>query len=101
MKKIFLSLIIILVSYVNINAQGCVAIRSNGNSCSIGKAGDAKGWQLNFNSRYFKSYKHFVGTIEQQERVKNGTEVINHAFSMDVTITKYLNPTVVNETIDK
>jgi len=79
------------VSYVNINAQGCVAIRSNGNSCNIGKAGDAKGWQLNFNNRYFKSYKHFVGTIEQHERVDNGTEVINHAYSFDFTLTKYLD----------
>jgi hypothetical protein len=70
------------------NAQGCVAIRSNGNTCSAAKAGETKGLVLNFNTRYFKSYKHFVGTEEQHERVEAGTEVINHSLSWDVTLTK-------------
>jgi hypothetical protein len=72
-------------------AQGCVAIRSNGNTCSLGKPGEAKGWQFNFNTRYFKSYKHFVGKEEQHERVENGTEVINHSLNFDFTLTRALN----------
>lgn len=72
------------------DAQGCVAIRSNGNTCSLGKPGEAKGWQFNFNTRYFKSYKHFVGTEEQHERVENGTEVINHSLNFDFTLTRAL-----------
>ena len=73
------------------NAQGCVAIRSNGNTCSMSNPATAKGWQLNFNNRYFKSYKHFVGTIEQKERAENHTEVINHSYSLDITATRYFN----------
>lgn len=73
------------------NAQGCVAIRSNGNTCSIGNPATAKGWQMNFNNRYFKSYKHFVGTIEQKEREERHTEVINHSYSLDITATRYFN----------
>ncbi len=73
------------------NAQGCVAIRSNGNTCSMNNPATAKGWQLNFNNRYFKSYKHFVGTIEQKEREENHTEVINHSYSLDITATRYFN----------
>jgi len=74
-----------------VNAQGCVAIRSNGNTCALGKPGEAKGWQFNFNTRYFRSYKHFVGKEEQKERVENGTEVINHSLNWDFTFTKALN----------
>lgn len=72
-------------------AQGCVAIRSNGNSCTMGNPAAVKGWQMNLNNRYFKSYKHFVGTEEQKERVENGTEVINHNYSLDITATRYFN----------
>lgn len=74
-----------------IQAQGCVAVRSNGNTCSLLKPEDAKGWELNFNNRYFKSYKHFVGTEEQKERVEKGTEVINHSYSLDITLRRNFN----------
>lgn len=90
MKKI-LFVIIALYSYQDAAAQGCVAIRSTGNSCSLGKPGEAKGWQLNLNNRYFKSYKHFVGTVEQKHRVDSSTEVINHSWSLDISATHILN----------
>ena len=92
MKRIY---IILFISFVFVqlrsDAQGCVAIRSNGNTCSLGKPGDAKGWQFNFNTRYFKSYKHFVGKEEQKERVERGTEVINHSLNWDFTLTRALD----------
>ncbi len=92
MKPIYIVLVI-LFAFINkqTNAQGCVAIRSNGNTCFSAKAGEGKGWLLNFNNRYFESYKHFVGTEEQKERVGRGTEVINHSFSWDFTLTRTLN----------
>lgn len=92
MKRIYIILFIsFLFVQLKSDAQGCVAIRSNGNTCSLGKPGEAKGWQFNFNTRYFKSYKHFVGKEEQHERVENGTEVINHSLSWDFTFTKALS----------
>jgi hypothetical protein len=92
MKLIYiLSVVLITLTETKLNAQGCVAIRSNGNSCSIGNPKAVKGWQLNLNNRFFKSYKHFVGTIEQKEREENGTEVINHNYSLDITATRYFN----------
>jgi hypothetical protein len=48
-------------------------------------------WTLGINSRYFKSYKHYVGTNEQKERVENGTEVINHSFSTEFSLVHNLN----------
>jgi hypothetical protein len=90
MKRLIVTILFSSIVYYTY-AQGCVAIRSNGNSCSMGKPGDAKGWQLNFNNRYFRSYKHFVGTVEQKEREEQHTEVVNYSYSLDITATRYLN----------
>ena len=92
MKRFYIILIIAFVfTQLETNAQGCVAIRANGSSCSLLKPGTDKGWHLNFNTRYFKSYKHFVGTIEQKHRTEEGSEVINYAFAWDFTLTRTLN----------
>ena len=75
------------------SAQGCVAIRGLGGSSCLNpnEAPDSTSWTLTMNSRYFKSYKHFVGVIEQKERVENETEVINHNFSTDFFIQKNIS----------
>ena len=92
MRRIYCLMIIIATGFAcKTSAQGCVAIRSNGNSCSLDKPGTGGDWQFNFNTRYFKSYKHFVGTEEQKERVEQGTEVINHSLSWDLTLTRRIN----------
>ncbi len=92
MKRFYIiALVTLLFVQSKVNAQGCVAIRSNGNTCALGKPGEAKGWQFNLNTRYFRSYKHFVGKEEQKERVENGTEVINYSLNWDLTFTKALN----------
>lgn len=86
-------LLLILFSSITftakIHAQGCVAIKGTAGVCS--RPADAKGWELNLNNRYFKSYKHFVGTDEQKERVEKKTNVINHAYELDITVTRNLN----------
>lgn len=91
MKKLLFILTLTAVSKVTMS-QGCVAIRSLGNSCSMSKPGEGNSqqWQLNLNTRYFKSYKHFVGTEEQKHRVDSNTEVINHTSSLDITLTRSL-----------
>ncbi len=96
MKSIFLLALLCIVINSQSVAQGCVAIRgAGGATCSI--TGhllhpDTTGYNLSINTRYFKSYKHFVGTQEQKQRVAGGTEVINHTFSLDVGLTKTINP---------
>jgi len=96
MKKSLLlaSLLVLLVavSYKS-NAQGCVAIRSTG-GMGIHHADSASGkgsWELGINNRYYKSYKHFVGTEEQKERVDSGTNIINHQYTLDIALTKTIN----------
>ena len=91
MKRIT-SIIIILFTfcvYQKTYSQGCVAIKGTGGICS--RPTDAKGWELTLNNRYFKSYKHFVGTVEQKQRIEEGTNVINHAEELDITATRILN----------
>jgi len=90
MKRISI-ILFIAFSFIQmkVNAQGCVAIKGTTGFCS--KPSDVKGWEMNLNNRYFKSYKHFVGTIEQKERVEKGTEVINHSYELDITATRIIN----------
>jgi hypothetical protein len=90
MKSIYAILIIALIFLqLEASSQGCVAIKGTVGVCS--RPSDAKGWEMNLNNRYFKSYKHFVGTIEQKERVEKGSNVINHAYELDITATRTFN----------
>ena len=90
--------ILLLALFLNIisnkaSAQGCVAIRSTGGVCTMEHSHnttDSK-WVLNINNRYFKSFRHFIGTKEQKQRVENGSEVINHSYTLDLTLTRNLN----------
>ena len=77
-------------------SQGCVAIRSVGGLCTMdhgdqSETSSTEKWIFNSNSRYFKSFRHFVGTVEQTQRADLGTEVINHAYTMDLSLTRILN----------
>ena len=92
MKKIFSILINAFITILisnNVYAQGCVAIKGTSGICS--RPTDAKGWELNLNNRYFRSYKHYVGTVEQKQRVEAGSNVINHSYELDVTAIRTLN----------
>ncbi|MEO6329110.1 MAG: hypothetical protein ABIO55_09265 [Ginsengibacter sp.] len=92
MKKILsilLSAFLLITFSNNVGAQGCVAIKGTAGICS--RPSDEKGWEMNLNTRYFKSYKHFVGTEQRKQRIQEGSNVINHAFELDVTATKTFN----------
>ena len=95
MKTLYILFISLLVLSSRAQAQGCVAIRSVGGMCTMdhgdGSDSSAKKWLLNVNNRYYNSYKHFVGTVEQTQRTDLGTQVINHAYTMDVAVTRILN----------
>ncbi|WP_121354178.1 hypothetical protein [Flavisolibacter nicotianae] len=98
MKRILSIAIIFTLLHHTASSQGCVAIRNNGAACTMmgyhydadHKPVQASPWNFAINSRYFKSYKHFVGTEEQKERVEAGTEVINHSFSTELGLTRQL-----------
>ncbi len=90
MKHIYIFLFIAFVlTQIKTSAQGCVAIKGTAGVC--GRPADAKGWELNLNNRYYTSYKHFVGTIEQKHRIDEKSNVINHAYELNVTAIRTLN----------
>ena len=90
MKRFYIILIIAIVFVqLKATAQGCVAIKGTAGVCS--RPSDAKGWDLNLNNRYFRSYKHFVGTEEQKQRIEEHSNVINYAYELDITATRTIN----------
>ncbi|MDQ2720260.1 MAG: transporter [Bacteroidota bacterium] len=96
--KQFFSILLIATSFIllsdSAHSQGCVAIRSTGGVCTMEHSQDntsSSKWILNVNNRYFKSFRHFVGTKEQKQRIANGSEVINHSYTLDLTLTRILN----------
>jgi hypothetical protein len=86
MRKLAAVIIALFILRTNANAQGCVAIRSTGTSCTKLHAETAKGWTFNTSYRYFRSFRHFVGTEEQKQRASEHTEVINwqHAVNLEL-----------------
>lgn len=97
MKKIFFFLLLIVIgtSFDQLLAQGCVAIRSTGGFCTAGAdhhVDTAASWQFTVNNRYYKSFKHYIGTDYQKQRQVLGNEVINNAYTMDMAIYRIINP---------
>lgn len=89
MKNFCLLLFSLIMTRQQISAQGCVAIKGTTGIC--GRPSNIKGWDLNINNRYFTSYKHFVGTEEQEKREEEGSNVINHSYEMDITAIRTFN----------
>lgn len=88
-----LCLSIVLSACSSLNSQGCVAIRSTGSSCTslFNHENNGDGWQLNATYRYYKSFRHFKGEVEQTERVEKQTDVRNYTNYFDLTILKNFN----------
>lgn len=74
----------------NAAAQGCVAIRGTGTVCTKMShiEAETKGWQLNTNYRYFRSFRHYRGKEEQLERLEQNTEVINWQHTLDLSLVR-------------
>ncbi|HUQ96726.1 MAG TPA: hypothetical protein VM010_03605 [Chitinophagaceae bacterium] len=92
MRYLFLALLI-TATFSKPHAQGCVAIRSNGGTCTMSDPshGSHSGWVLGLNARYFKSFRHFSATEEQKQRLEQHTEVINHTTVLDLGLTRTIN----------
>jgi hypothetical protein len=91
MKKIFLLTVIYMIAHYSLYSQGCVAIRSTGAVCTKQDPHNVDKWQLNTSYRYFKSFRHFVGTEEQKQRIAQHTQVINHQHSLNLTLVRHFN----------
>ncbi|MCR8556650.1 hypothetical protein KXD93_03310 [Mucilaginibacter sp. BJC16-A38] len=99
MKTTFriISVIALFIFFTQSNtfAQGCVAIRSTGGICTMAEHPDSANasgyWLFNSNSRYYKSFRHFVGKQEQFQRIALHNNVINKVYTQDLTLTRVLD----------
>lgn len=95
LSTVVLAAAYILTSTTTTLAQGCVAVRHMGSAVPAGSADYFKQrtghWQVSAGYRFFRSYKHFVGDVEQKQRVEQGTEVINISHAIDLGITYLVN----------
>ncbi len=98
MKKIFSILFggLFAITTIKVNAQGCIAIRTTGGSlCTMQHPDDNATkkdvWQINIGNRYFNSFRHYIGTVQQKQRLEQHTEVINHVNTTDFSIARDLN----------
>ncbi len=81
-------------------AQGCVAARGSGMACPIhgphadldGSLPPASGFQFNVGYRWLHSDRHFVGSEEQTQRQREGSEVINNSHFTDLALSYAFNP---------
>lgn len=95
---IVLALAYTLFSNIPAQSQGCVAVRHMSCAAPVGSnSADffkqrSGHWQVSAGYRFFRSYKHFVGDVEQKQRVEQGTQVINISHALDLGLTYMVNP---------
>jgi hypothetical protein len=76
-------------------SQGCIAVRHM--SCAAGNPNSPTSmmhegqFQVTASYRFLHSYKHFVGKVEQHERVEQGTQVINDSHAFDFGLNYAVN----------
>jgi len=95
-KLFSVAILCFLLNNTDVFAQGCVAIRSTGGLCTMDEHPDSltkKGeWLFNSNTRYYKSFRHFVGKQEQFYRIDSlHNNVINKVVTQDFTFTRVFN----------
>jgi hypothetical protein len=94
MKK-HLILVVSLIVFVSAKtlAQGCIAIRSTGGASMLAhpEQDDEKSWSFSAAGRYFKSFRHFSGSVENKTRQTDGSAVVNHQASLDLAITRTIS----------
>jgi hypothetical protein len=91
MKKILLLMIAALLINVAGKGQGCVAVRNIsgfGQYNLTDNAFSTSDWQLNINTRYFKSFRDFRGKVDLNTPKEN--EAVVKSYSMDISIGRIL-----------
>ncbi len=90
---VVLSLISLLFNSEKALAQGCVAIKGNASTCMAihADSSNVSSWQFASSARYFKSFRHFSGTVENTDRLKQQTEVINYTSVINLSLTRIIN----------
>jgi len=76
-------------------AQGCIVARSSSQLAGPETAGgylSTGEWDISFGLRHQYSFRHFVGDVEQTQRLALGTEVMNKINLLNMNATYQLSP---------
>jgi hypothetical protein len=91
MKQIFLASCFIL-GFLRISfSQGCIAVRNIsgfGQYNLTDNAFTTTNWQLNINNRYFKSFRDFKGSTDQNTPAQN--EAVVKSYTMEISVGRLL-----------
>lgn len=91
MQKVTLLLISCWLLNLQVQSQGCIAVRNIsgfGQYNLTDNAFTTSDWQLNINTRYFKSFMDFKEKTNQNTPEQN--EAVVKSFSMDISISRLL-----------
>ena len=103
----FASAGLLTIGLPSLKAQGCIAVHQSspmiGAICQAGtetetgptavtSATRAAKWSLSVGYRQQKSFRHFVGTVEQPQRVEENSQIENYTKLFDVSVAYRLNP---------
>src|ERR1044072_5881206 len=71
------------------SSQGCVLARNT----SLGSGPQSEGgymapgqWDVSIGYRHFYSFRHFVGDVEQKQRIQMGNQVMNKVNLLNATV---------------
>lgn len=81
-----ITLLLTLTVSAAVLAQGCIAVRPMASASSLAQFRQNQHGKLlvTMSYRHLHSYKHFIGTEEQKQRVIDGTNVINDQHSAEL-----------------
>ena len=91
MKKLSFLLLGCSLYSLHLQSQGCIAVRniSGFGQYNLAENGfSTTNWQLNINTRYFKSFRDFKGTVDQKTAKQN--ESVVRSFSTDISISRLM-----------
>jgi len=92
MKKLTIFSLTYLLFTNYATSQGCIMVRNIsgfGQYNLTDNAFSTSVWQINVNSRYFKAFRDFKGTTDQN--TKKEDESIVRSYTMDITVSRMLN----------
>jgi hypothetical protein len=95
MKKLYFFGLLSSFYTIQASSQGCIPVRSTGSSVIerpySSKKSQSSQWTFSANNRYFKSFRHFSGDVQQKQRLEEHSEVINRSYTLDLNAVRYLN----------
>ena len=91
LKQLIAAALFCTMAAAHLTGQGCVAIR--GASCGMNSTTFGNNFNLTKGQfmvgtgfRYFESFRHFRGDVEEHERIEHGTQVINDSYFLDLFV---------------